>query len=108
MTVDVGFRYPSVLGPLVGISGYVWNPSDLLREAPPVAREQRLLFTHGRRDSVVPYGPVREQVEELRRGGLSIEWHEFDKAHTVAGEEEIGLIRSFLEKGFRQSVSAGL
>ncbi len=101
MTVDVGFRYPAVLGPLVGISGYVWNPSELLKEAPPIAREQRLLFTHGRKDTVVPCGPVRAQVEELRRGGLSIEWHEFDKAHTVAGEVEISLIRGFIEKGFR-------
>lgn len=106
MTVDVGFRYPLALGPLVGISGYVWNPSDLLREAPDVARKQRLLFTHGRKDSVVPFSPVRQQVEELRLGGLSIEWREFDKAHTVAGEEEIGLIRRFLTEGFHTPESA--
>jgi predicted esterase len=89
----------------VGISGYVWNPTALLREAPPAARHQRALVTHGRRDTVVPCGPVRDQIEELKAGGLSVEWHEFDKAHTVAGEPEMALIRDFLIRGFRRETS---
>ncbi len=106
MTLETGFRYPEPLAALVGISGYVWNPEALLREAPPAARLQRALVTHGRRDTVVPCGPVRGQIEELRAGGFSIEWREFDKAHTVAGEPEIDLIRDFLVRGFRRE-SAG-
>jgi phospholipase/carboxylesterase len=100
MTLETGFRYPAPLAALVGISGYVWNPAILLREAPPSARLQRALVTHGRQDTVVPCGPVRGQIEELKLGGFSIEWQEFDKAHTVAGEPEIALIRDFLVRGF--------
>ncbi len=100
MTLETGFRYPAPLAALVGVSGYVWNPATLLREAPPAARRQRALITHGRQDTVVPCGPVRGQIEELKIGGLSIEWQEFDKAHTVAGEPEIALIRDFLVRGF--------
>ena len=100
MTLETGFRYPAPLAALVGISGYVWNPATLLREAPPAARRQRALVTHGRQDTVVPCGPVRGQIEELKVGGLSIEWREFDKAHSVAGEPEIALIRDFLVRGF--------
>jgi phospholipase/carboxylesterase len=105
MTLETGFRYPAPLAGLVGISGYVWNPTALLREAPPAARLQRALVTHGRRDTVVPCGPVRGQIEELKAGGLSVEWHEFDKAHTVAGEPEMALIRDFLVRGFRRETS---
>jgi phospholipase/carboxylesterase len=96
MTLDVGFRYSRRLGGLVGISGYVYAPDELLRELSPVAREQRLLFTHGTYDPLVPIAPVRTQVAQLQAAGLQVQWREFDKDHTIAGEEEIDLIREFV------------
>ena len=96
MAVDVGFRYARRLGGLVGISGYVYAPEELLRELSPVAREQRLLFTHGTYDPLVPIAPVRRQVAQLQAAGLQVQWREFDKDHTIAGEEEIDLIREFV------------
>lgn len=98
MTFDTGFRYPHRLAALVGISGYVWEPEVLVRELPPAAREQRALFTHGRQDPLIPMIQVREeQVPVLRNAGLDLTWREFDKAHTVAGAAEIGVIREFLQ-----------
>lgn len=98
MTADVGFRYPERLGGLVGISGYVWEPETLLRELSPVAREQRMLFTHGTRDPLIPCRDVHRQVEALQAAGLNIEWREFPKVHTVAGEVELAIIRQFLTR----------
>jgi len=100
MTLDAGFRYPHRLAALVGISGYVWQPDELLRELSPVATSQRTLFTHGTRDPLIPLPPVREQVAQLRAAGLDLTWCEFDKVHTVAGEPELALIRGFLGQAF--------
>lgn len=100
MTVDVGFRYPHRLAGLVGISGYVHDEDNLVRELPPVATQQRMLFTHGTQDPLIPFAQVREQVNVLKAAGLHIEWHEFVKAHTIAGEEEFGLIRDFIKGRF--------
>jgi len=98
MTVDVGFRYPHRLAALVGISGYVWDPEALIRERSPVAGEQRMLFTHGTRDPLIPCSDVHRQVQQLQQSGLSIVWHEFDKVHTLEGASEIRLIRDFLTR----------
>ena len=96
MTVDVGMRYPHLLAGLVGISGYVFEPENLVKELSPVATQQRMLFTHGTDDPLIPFAEVREQVNVLKAAGLHIEWREFVKAHTIAGEEEIELIRDFI------------
>jgi len=100
MTVDVGFRYPHRLAALVGISGYVWEPETLLQELSPTAQEQRLLFTHGTRDPLICSADVKVQVNLLQANGLAIQWREFNKVHTVAGQEELGVIRNFLAGQF--------
>ena len=100
MTIDVGFRYPHRFAGLVGVSGYVHEPGRLLKELSLVARKQRMLFTHGRLDPLVPCLAVREQVTGLVAAGLNIDWHEFNKAHTIAGEEELRLIREFTNGSF--------
>jgi phospholipase/carboxylesterase len=103
MAIDVGFRYPRQLAGLVGVSGYVHAPEELLAELAPVAREQRLLFTHGTYDPLVPIAPVRQQVAQLRAAGLQIQWREFAKEHTIAGEEELDLIREFVGQCYASS-----
>jgi len=100
MTVEVGFRYPHRFAGLVGVSGYVFEPDQLVRKSSLVAKEQRMLFTHGTQDPLVPFAAVRAQVNKLKASGLHIEWREFQKAHTIAGEAEIGLIREFVAGGY--------
>lgn len=105
MTFDAGFRYPHRLAALVGISGYIWEPATLVRELAPVARAQRALFTHGRRDPLIPMAEVRdEQLPVLVRAGLNVTWREFDKVHTVAGEPELAVIRDFLRPAFESGL----
>ncbi len=98
MTFDVGWRVVPRLGALVGISGYIHDPASLLRELGPEARRVPALFTHGTHDPVVPMVPVRGQAQTLKEAGLNLEWREFPKAHTVAGEAEISVIREFLTR----------
>jgi phospholipase/carboxylesterase len=100
MTVDVGLRYPHKLAGLVDISGWVYEIEALLQELSPVARQQRLLITHGPFDPLIPFDPVREQAQTLKTARLNIEWHEFPKAHTIYGEEELAVIREFVRAGY--------
>jgi phospholipase/carboxylesterase len=99
MTLETGLRYPHKFAGLIGLSGYVLDPNVLLRELSPVAKEQRVLVTHGRQDPLIPFAGVKKQMEQLRAGGLQVEWHEFDKPHTII-EEEISVLREFVEKAF--------
>jgi len=101
MTIDVGLRCPHRLAGIVGISGFVGEPERLLEEMSPVAREQRLLVTHGAFDPMLPMAKVREQIKLLQAAGIRIEWHEFAKEHTIAGEPELKVIRDFIRAGWR-------
>ncbi len=102
MVLETGLRYPHRLAGIIGVSGYLQDVATLLQELSPVTREQRILMTHGHQDPLIPIAPVRRQAELLRQAGLSLEWREFDKAHTIAGEEELAVIRDFLEACFNR------
>ncbi|HMJ89581.1 MAG TPA: hypothetical protein VK530_07175 [Candidatus Acidoferrum sp.] len=99
MTLETGLRYPHKFAALVGISGYVLDSAALLQEASAVVKEQRVLVTHGRQDPLIPFEKVKIQMDELRAGGIAIEWREFNKPHTII-DEEISVIREFIEKSF--------
>jgi len=99
MTLEVGLRSDRVLAGCVGVSGYVHDLPGLLAGLSPAARRQRLLVTHGTWDSMIPIEPVRAQMRTLREAGVPLEWREFAKDHTIAGEEEIRVIREFVTAG---------
>jgi phospholipase/carboxylesterase len=99
VTLETGLRYPHRFAALIGLSGYVLDPEKLLREAAPVAKEQRVLVTHGRQDPLIPFAQVKQQMEQLRAGGVPLEWREFDKPHTIV-DAEIALLREFVEQSF--------
>jgi phospholipase/carboxylesterase len=100
MTVDVGLRYPQRLAGLVDISGWVFEIEKLLKELSPVAREQRLLITHGPYDPLIPFDAVREQANTLKAAKLDVDWQQFPKGHTIYGEEELSVIRDFVRAGY--------
>jgi phospholipase/carboxylesterase len=100
MAIDVGLRHPRKLAGIVGISGFVCEPETLIEELSPVAFEQRLLVTHGILDPMVPFAQAREDINLLKAAGLRIDWHEFVKAHTIAGEPELEVIRSFVVQSY--------
>lgn len=100
MSLEVGLRYPHRLAGIVGISGYVCEPEVLTKELSPVAKQQRILITHGTLDPLLRFETVRPQIAMLESAGLNIEFHSFDKDHTIAGEEEFAVIRKFVSAGY--------
>jgi phospholipase/carboxylesterase len=100
MTWEAGLRYTHQFAGLVGISGYAHDPRRVAQELSPLVSQQRFLITHGTFDPLIPFDRTRAQVRFLREAGLDIEWHEFAKEHTIAGEAELDVIRRFVVKGF--------
>lgn len=98
ITLETGLRLSEPLGALVGVSGYVHDVAALQREMPDAARQQPVLMTHGTLDPLIPIDPVRRQAAELKGLGLNLTWVEFEKPHTIAGQEEVDFIRQFLEE----------
>ena len=98
MTMEAGLRYPHLFAGLVGISGWISEPRKVLQELSPVATKQRFLVTHGTHDPVVAFERTRKQVQTAQDAGLNIQWEEFMKPHTIAGEEEMRVIRTFVRK----------
>lgn len=96
MSWEVGLRYPHRLAGIIGISGYAQEPEIALNELSPAALQQRFLITHGTEDTLIPFEPVEKQVQLLKGAGLNIEWHPLVKDHTIAGAEELYLIRDFI------------
>ena len=99
-------RYPHRFAGIVGISGYVCEPEKLVEELSPVALRQRLLITHGTKDPLIRFSDVREQINLLKGAGLNLEFREFLKAHTIAGEEEFEVIRNFVQAGYSPGTEA--
>ena len=100
MSIETGLRYPHRLAGIVGLSGWVFEIENLLRDLTPVARSQRLLVTHGHFDPLLPFAEVRGQMQQLQKAGLNLAWHEFPKEHSIHGEEEVSVIREFLRAGY--------
>ena len=100
MAMEVGARYPHLLAGIVGVSGYVHEPEQLIREMSPQARQQRFLITHGTRDPLIPIDQVRPQMEMLRAAGLRIEWREYVKAHTIDDKLELSVLRDFVRDSY--------
>ena len=95
MSFETGLRYKSAFAGIIGVSGYVHEPERLTGLASAAAKQQRFLITHGTRDALIPLHLVKPQLDQLRQAGMSIEFHEFDKDHTII-EPEIELFRSWI------------
>ena len=97
MTMEMVMRYSHRLAGCICISGCVHKPEMALGEFSPIAREQEVLFTYGTFDPIIPADKVKGQLHQLRaEEDLQIESHEFAKEHTIAGAEELILIRDFI------------
>ncbi len=100
MAVETGLRYPHRLAGIVGISGWVFEIENLIRDLTPVTRSQRLLMTHGHFDPLLPFAETQRQARQLQSAGLKVAWHEFPKEHTIYGVEEVAVFRVFVRAGY--------
>lgn len=97
MALEWGGRSELPLAAMVGISGYVYDAAALSRELTPAARCRRWLVTHGAQDEVLSCKQTEAQIGQLQKAGLPIEYHRFQKSHTIDLEREIPLIRDFVK-----------
>ena len=98
MTLETGLRYPHRFAGLVGVSGYAHEPHQLVNELSPVAKEQSFLITHGTADPLLPLEKTKSHIDQLCAAGVNIQWEVFEKEHTIQGEAEMSVIRTFVEK----------
>lgn len=96
LCADLVLRYPKVIGGAICVSGYVFFEHEYPAALSSVARQQRIMVSHGIKDNLVPFDRTAESVERLRTLGLLIDWLPLDKEHTVDEHEEIALIRTFI------------
>jgi phospholipase/carboxylesterase len=101
MSIDVALRYPHRLGGVCGISGYM-HFVERLHEAVPEAKQTAWLITHGVHDDLLPIENTRAAVEALRGAGIPVEWHEFEKDHTIDPRDELPLLRRWFADRVRE------
>ncbi|MGZ3696329.1 MAG: alpha/beta hydrolase [Bdellovibrionota bacterium] len=98
MALDLACRYPKKFGCVVGVSGFMEFLDEYPEKLSPVAREQKIMVTHGTLDSMLPYHETRAQIQAMQGMGLSINWKEYSKDHTIDPRAEVGDIRKFILK----------
>lgn len=98
MALDLACRYPEKFGCVIGVSGFVEFLEEYPEKFSAVAREQKIMATHGTLDSMLPYHKTRTQIQALQGMGLSINWKEYSKDHTIDPQQEVNDIRKFILK----------
>jgi phospholipase/carboxylesterase len=103
MVWEAGVHYPHRFAGCIGISGFMREPGQLLKERSPVAARQRLCITHGLMDDLIPIEEFQKQAELVQQAGLHVEWNEIVKGHAIDPFGEMMLIRRFIERCFTQN-----
>ena len=97
LSIEFGVRYSHLLGGYIAISGRVENLPGLFSQGDPeIINRGRFLITHGTRDYNLSIELIRQQVERMREGGLSIDFREFDKIHEFESTQELPYIRNWI------------
>ena len=98
MTLEFGARFEAPMAGYIGISGYCYDPEQLLREASAESQRGHWLVTHGTQDEVLDVERTRSQIAALKAGGLPVEYREYPKGHTIDLREEFPLIRDWIRE----------
>ena len=69
-----------------------------MNELSPVAKKQSFLITHGTADPLLPLEKTKSHIDQFCAAGVNIQWEVFEKEHTIKGEAEMSVIRTFVEK----------
>ncbi len=98
MSLDTVLRYPKVLGGAVGASGFVFFLEEYPKALSPVASLQHIMVNHGPADPMLPFEKTKAQIIRLQNMGLSIDWREYDKEHSIDHNLEIHDIKAFFRR----------
>lgn len=101
MGIDTALRAPFVLGGVICVSGFAWQVEEYPKAFSPLARQQRIICTHGKRDEIVPFDRAKRSYDDLIQKGVSIEFREYSKPHSFELKTEI----PELEKSLRNWIA---
>ncbi len=87
MSLETALRLAYPIGPVVGISGYLSAANSYPAQLGIAAMQQRFFLSHGRQDPLLPCVSSRLQYSKLQSMGVQIEYHEYDKVHTMLPHE---------------------
>lgn len=96
LTFEFGSRYEKVLAGYIAVSGYIYDPENLLIEMNPNVNTSNWLCTHGTYDDVLPFDTTSLQVEYLQDQGFDITFKSYPKEHSVA-EDELKMISEWIK-----------
>jgi phospholipase/carboxylesterase len=97
LTFEFGARYNKVLAGYIAVSGYIYDVEKLSEEFNKDINQNNWLCTHGTFDNVLPFKTSQEQVKVLKDAGFNIEFHAYEKDHSIDADE-IKMIASWIQK----------
>ena len=98
MVLEAALRDPRRFAGVLGISGFLGDLEDLPGALSPVAREQRILWTHGRYDPLIPLGWAETCRQILVGWDIPVDFRVFDKEHSVDPAEELPQLQAWIEE----------
>lgn len=96
MVLDAALRDRRRFAGVVGISGFVGDLEGLPAGLSPVAREQAILWTHGRFDTVVPPERSQHSCAALAEYGVEADYRLYAKDHGLDPAQEIPELRAWI------------
>ncbi len=90
MTLTHGLLRPEAFKGLVVLSGF-FRTAEEVRPKLPAQRSQPVFLAHGLKDQVVALEMGHETRSFLETAGYPVEYHEYDMAHSISGEELVDL-----------------
>lgn len=96
MGLDLALRSSSLLGGVFNISGLCIQLDSYPEAFGRMAKKQRIVCTHGRRDSIIEFERAESDYTKLKSLGISLEFREYSKPHSFELKNEIPEIESTL------------
>ncbi len=106
MTMDMGLRSDRVFAGLIGISGFLSMLDEYPAAFGSAIKQQHILWTHGYFDSVLPITLSKQITERLQALGVTIDWREYTKDHSLDPVRELGDLRAFFTRRMEAGIGA--
>jgi len=87
LSFEFGARYAKKLAGYIAVSGYIYDTKKLIEEMNPDLLEASWWCSHGMDDRVLPFEQSALQVKQLQDQGWQIDFHAYDKEHTLDLDE---------------------
>lgn len=87
MALTAGLSFPSPLGGIACLSGYMPLMGETLKMASSANKHTSVFVGHGMEDTVVSYALGKAVSVTLKQAGYPVEWHSYAMAHSVCAEE---------------------